>query len=482
MAHTSPSPHAEELQADREGDHSSPSSGPQRLWLLGALAVAQLMLVLDVTVANVALPEIASSLSMGRDATSGVITIYALMLGGFMLLGGRASDLYGPRRVILAGLTTFVVASLAAALSWDTGSFLVARGVQGLGAALLSPAALAAITAGFVGGARHRALAVWGAVGGAGASVGVLLGGLLTSGPGWRWIFLINVPVGLLVLVAVVRLVPRRTAGRPGSLDVPGALTVTAATGILILFLTRFAQDGAWSTSTGLLLAAAASLYAMFVFHERRTARPLVDPRLLVKPRIATGSIVMLASSGLLVGLFFLLTFFFQGHLGWTPLRTGLAFLPIALGTLVGAHVAGHAVGAYGPRVVGPVAFLVTATGLGVAGWQLTSVALLISGVSVAAAGLGAGFVTSTTTALGDVDHAHVGAVSGVVNTFHELGAALGVAALSGLVATGASGTAEPDVGLGLIVAGSVAAGLAVLGALVIPGGRPDPGGPRFVH
>lgn len=453
-----------------------------RRWLLIALALAQLMLVLDVTVANVALPDMSAALDLTGSSSSWVITIYALMLGGFMLLGGRSVDLLGPRRVILTGLVVFVGASLGAALAWNAESILVARAVQGLGAAFLSPAALAAITTAFAGPARHRALAVWAAIGGVGASLGVLLGGLLTSGPGWRWIFLVNVPVGLVVLVALVRLLPHTRPQRRTGLDLLGGLAVTAGTGGLILTLTRVGDDGADDLATGLLLAGSIALYALFVAHERRSTRALLDPRLLVAPRVAAGSAVMLASSGLLVGLFFLLSFYFQAGLGWSALRTGLAFLPMAVGTLVGAHLAGHAIGAHGPRVVGPAAFLLTSAGLAVGAWQLSETGMLIAGLGVAAAGLGAGFVTATTTALTDADHHHVGVLSGVVNTFHELGAAIGVAALSGIVAGAVPAALVDDVGLGLEIAAVTAAGLAVLGALVIPGGKPAPGGPRFVH
>jgi MFS family permease len=451
--------------------------------VVGALALAQLMLVVDVTVANVALPDIATSLDLTRGAASWVITAYALMLGGFMLLGGRVADLYGARRVMLAGLTVFVGASVAAALSWDAGSLLTARAVQGLGAAFLSPAALAAVTTTFSGADRHKALGVWGAVGAVGASIGVLLGGLLTAGPGWRWIFLVNAPIGLVVLAVVLAAVPATAARRSEPLDVTGAVLVTAASGLGVFGLTRVADAGSLSVASAGLLLGSLALYAAFVVVERRVASPLVPPALLADRRVLTGSLVMLASSALLVGLFFLMSFTLQGELGWSALRTGVAFLPMAVGALVGAHAASRAVIAVGPRVVGPSALGLTAAALALAAVGADTVPVLLAGVGVASVGLGAGFVTATTTALGRRDHATAGVASGLVNTFHELGGGLGVAALSGAVAAGGvAGQAGPGFRTGLWAMAAVAAALGLVGVWVIPRGRVAPGAVRFGH
>ncbi len=475
-------PNTRQARADLSDPPAPPATTGASNWLLVALALGQLMLVLDVTVANVALPDIARDLALTGGATPWVITTYALLLGGFMLVGGRAADVFGPRRVLLAGLTTFTAASLFAALSWDAPSLLAARAVQGLGAAFLSPAALAAVTRAFTGTARHRALGVWAAVGGAGASVGVLLGGLLTSGPGWRWIFLVNVPVGLVVLAAVTRLLPAGRTIRVGSLDIVGGATITAAAGAVIFALTRIGREASLTATTLFALAAAAILFGVFAARERWSARPLVDPTLFTKPRVVTGAAVMLAASALLVGAFFLLSFYFQQQLGWSALRTGLAFLPMAVGTVVGAHTASRAIPNHGPREVGPAAFVVAAAGLGLAAWQVDRTGVLVAAAGLAAAGLGAGFVTATTTSLGDADHVQAGAVSGVVNTFHEIGAAVGVAALSGVVTGGAAAQLGTRLADGLAWAAITAAAVAAVGVVAIPRGKPAADAPRFMH
>jgi EmrB/QacA subfamily drug resistance transporter len=460
----------------------SPTSSRASGWLLVSLAVAQLMLVLDVTVANVALPVMAEDLGLSSAATPWAIATYALMLGGFMLVGGRAADVFGSRRVLLAGLSLFTTASLGAALSWSAPSLIATRGAQGLGAAFLSPAALSAITTAYTGPARNRALGVWAAVGGAGASVGVLLGGLLTSGPGWRWIFLVNVPVGVLVFVAVARLLPAQREAGSGSLDLLGGAIVTAATGLVIFGLTRIGQESSFSSIAGLAFAAAILLFASFALRERSSTQPLVDPTTVTKPRILTGVGIMLAASALLIGTFFLLSFYFQRQLGWSAMSTGVAFLPMAVGTLIGAHLGSRALPTHGARAVGVAAFAITAAGLGVGAWEADVPGILMAAAGLAAAGLGAGFVTATTTALGDADQGEVGVVSGLVNTFHELGAAVGVASFSGVVTGGAATGLGSGVGTGLAAAAVTAAALVLLGAVFIPRSKPTAGGPMFMH
>lgn len=451
--------------------------------LLAALGAAQLMLVLDVTVANVALPDITAALELSRGTAPWVITGYTLMLGGFMLLGGRSADLFGPRVVFLAGLVTFVAASLVAGLAWDATALLVARGAQGLGAAFLSPSALAAITLVFPGSARHQALAFWAAIGGVGASMGVLLGGVLTSGPGWRWIFLVNVPVGLLVLGVVAR---RLSAGPRGSttrVDVRGAMMITAAMGAVILGLSTAAGHGWRAPAAVLLLTLGGALVVAFVLIERRESAPLLAVGALAHRSVVVGATIMLASSGLLIGLFFLLSFYFQQQLGWSALHTGLAFLPMATGSLAGAHLAGRTLHAYGPQVVCTVAFAVTAGGLGLAAWQWASVGPLVVAIGFAALGLGAGFVTATTSALGAVDPGQAGAVSGLINTCHEFGGALGVSLLSGIAAaTTTANVAGVQVGLSLALMGVVALVIALGAPWAIPSGRSTAAAPAPIH
>ncbi|EWT00235.1 MFS transporter [Intrasporangium oryzae NRRL B-24470] len=448
-------------------------------WLMPVIALVQLMLILDITVANVALPDLAAELALGPGLTPWVVTAYVLALGGFLLVGGRVSDVVGSRRVLLLGLAAFTVASAVAATAQSGPALVAARAAQGLSAAFVSPSALATLTTAYTGAARHRALVVCGAIGGAGVSVGVIVGGLLVSGPGWRWIFLINLPIGVLVMAGVARLVPARQEAPDAStrrVDLLGGLLVTAATGALIYALTRIGQDRS-VTAVGVAFLAVAGLgYAAFLAHQRRTQDPLVDPRLLRTPRVATGALIMLASSAILVGLFFVLSFYDQRGLGWSALQTGLSFLPLAAGTVVGAHLGSTAVRAHGPRAVAPVAFAVAAVGLGLAAWQVDSTPLLLVATGLTAVGLGAGFVTATTTALGDADEGRAGVVSGIVNTAHELGAAVGVAALSGIVTASAATALADSVVAGLVGLAVTALVIAVIGALAIPAGRPAEG------
>jgi EmrB/QacA subfamily drug resistance transporter len=451
---------------------------------LALLCVAQFMVILDVTVVNVALPRMAADLGLDRAALTWVVTAYTLCFGGLMLLGGRLADLLGRRRVFLAGLLVFTAASLGAGLAGDAATLVAARAAQGVGAALLSPAALSILTTTFHGPERHRALAVWAALGGGGAAAGVLVGGLLVSGPGWQWVFYVNVPVGVLVAA----LVPATVAALPptgGRVDVPGALLVTAASGALIYGLVRAGEDG-WLLAIG----AAAALYAVFVLVERRTPAPLVRIGLLARRPMAAGIVTMLTASALLISGFFLCSLLLQSALGLSALRTGLVFLPVAVATMAGAHLAGQLVTRLGARPVAAGGFALAAAGFallarvdaGSGAW--TGV---LPGFVMAAAGLGAGFVTATVTALTQVDAHHAGMASGAVNTAHELGAALGVAVVSAIAgASLGTGAGSGAVG-GFADAFWGCAGAAALAAVVLvallPAGRPAvTNGPVFAH
>src|SRR6266508_4152284 len=344
------------------------------------------MVILDITVVNVALPSIGADLSLDRAALTWVVTAYTLCFGGLMLLGGRLADLLGRRRTFLAGLVVFTAASLGAGLAGEASVLLAARALQGVGAALLSPSALSIITTTFHGAERHRALGIWAGIGGAGGAVGVLLGGVLVSGPGWEWVFFVNVPVGLLVAV----LAPATVAASPRQagtgVDLPGALAITAASGLLIYGLVE-AGDAWGAAGTLLPLAAGLALLGVFVAVERTVAAPLVDLRLLAERTVVAGYGVMLAASALLVS-------------GFLLAAAGMALL----------------------------------AGVPAGGDALTGV---LPGFALAGAGLGMALVTATTTAMTKVDPDHAGMVSGLVNTAHELGAALGVALVSTIAAAG---------------------------------------------
>jgi EmrB/QacA subfamily drug resistance transporter len=480
MAHSS-------ISAAPGSSHAPPD--PRRWRALVLLCLAQFMLVVDVTVVNVALPSVAADLSLGRTALTWVVAAYALCFGGLLMLGGRLADLLGRRRAFLLGLAVFTAASAASGLATGAAMLIAGRVAQGAGAALLSPAAMSIITTSFHGAERHRALGVWAAIGGTGAAAGVLLGGLLTSGPGWEWVFFVNVPVGLALLVAVPLTVRRAAAPGGGApLDVPGAVLVTGTAALLIYGLVR-AGDAGWGDPLTLGALGGALLAGFcFVAVERAAAAPLIHPSMLVRRSLASGNLAMLAGSGLLLAGFFLSSQYLQNVLGLSAVRTGLAFLPVALATVVGAHLASHLIGRFGWRPVAAAGFATAALGAGLLVRLPADGSVpvdLLPGFVLLALGLGTAFVCATTAAMHGVDHHQAGLVSGIVNTSHELGAALGVAAATAIA--GASLTpAVADMGgyrNAFAVFAAAAALVAVLSAWLLPPGRPDLSqGPVFAH
>jgi len=414
-------------------------SFPRRWPALALLSVAQFMLILDVTVVNVALPDIGADLGLGRAALTWVVTAYTLCFGGLMLLGGRLADLAGPRRIVLAGLALFTAASLISGLSTSAAMLIAGRVAQGIGAALLSPAALAAVTRMFHGAERAKALGVWAALGGTGAAAGVLVGGALTSGPGWQWIFFINVPVGAAVLLALPGLLVNLPGSGRQSLDVLGALLVAGSTAALIYALIGAGDKGWLAGSTLLWVTVAIAGYALFTLVERRRATPLVDLRLLTRRPVVTGAYLMVVATGLLIAAFFLGSFLLQHQRGHSALATGLLFLPVAIGTGIGAHLASRAVAHAGGRSLAAAGLALAAIGLSLAA-PVGPTPLLIIGLSLSAAGLGATFVAATTTALGLIRPEEAGVASGIINTFHEIGGAVGVAVVSSIAAASLAG------------------------------------------
>ncbi|MEU1389325.1 MULTISPECIES: MFS transporter [unclassified Nonomuraea] len=456
--------------------------------VLALLCLAQFMLIIDITVVQVALPTIGADLALGREALTWVVTTYTLCFGGLMVLGGRLADALGPRRTLLAGLALFTAASLVCGLADGGGTLIAGRAVQGIGAALMSPAALAVVTTVFQGERRARALAVWAAIGGSGAAIGVLLGGVLTDGPGWTWVFFVNVPVGLLVLAAVPRVVPARVedgvedgvengARRGGRVDVGGALLVTLATALLIYGLVS-AGDGGWgSARTVLPLAGAALSYVAFVLVERSVRVPLMRVETLARRPVVSGAFVMLVATGLMLGLFFLSSLYLQHVLGYSPLRTGLTFLPVAVAITLGAHLGGRLIGKVGGRPVAVASFLLTAAGAALmtrVSPEAGAFTTLVPGFVLAAVGIGPAFVTATTTTMANVPPGENGVASGVINTFHELGGSIGVA----VVSTVAASSLVPGAGAGgftsgLVLCAVVAGVAAVISLGLVPPGRP---------
>jgi EmrB/QacA subfamily drug resistance transporter len=403
---------------------------PSRWVALAVLACAQLMLVLDVTVVNVALPDIGAALRLQRGELPWVMTIYTVFFGGLMLLGGRIADLIGARRMTLGGLALFTASSLLCGLSGDAATLLAGRALQGVGAALMSPAALAAVMTLFAGPDRGKALGVWSALAGAGSALGVILGGVLTSEAGWRWVFAINVPIGAALLVAIPLVVPARPGAAERGLDVPGAVLVTAGTAAAIYGLINAGSHGWAAAPTVLPLVLAGAIWAVFALIERRTRRPLLAVGLLRRRAVLAGSFLMLAATGLLVGGFFLGSFALQHAHGYSALHVGLAFLPVAVATVAGAQAGTQVLTRISARTVAAAGLALAAAGYALAA-RWPQPAVMVTGLSIAALGIGATFVTAFTASLTDAAAAEGGLRSALVNTFHELGGAVGVAVLS---------------------------------------------------
>ncbi|MEY2847362.1 MAG: hypothetical protein RI885_27 [Actinomycetota bacterium] len=445
------------------------SPNPQRWRILWAVGIAQLMLILDVTVVAVALPTMGADLGLDREELTWVVSGYTLAFGGLLLLGGRAADLIGARRLLLAGLLLFAASSLVAGLAVSGPLLLAGRIVQGIAAAILSPAALSIIVTTFTGDERNKALGIWSALGGSGAALGVLLGGLITAGPGWPWIFFINIPVGIVLFSTLRRQLPiQHERVNNDRLDVLGAALVTAATGTLIYALIRAGEEGWLTISTGLLVLVSIILYVGFVIRQRTAESPLMDLRLLTRRPVATGTMLIMVATALMIMVFFLGTFYLQNYRGFNALATGLFFLPVALSTMVGANLAGRIIGRVGARVLGVIGLLIAAAGMAVpAVWDSTTA--LAIGVGVAAAGTGSLFVVASATALGQVSPQEAGLASGIVSTFHEFGASIGVAVVSSMAAVSIAGVGYGGFARGFLTGAVIAVIAAVITALFVP-------------
>ncbi|GAA3392365.1 MFS transporter [Cryptosporangium minutisporangium] len=443
---------------------------PLRWRILGFLGIAQLMLILDVTVVAIALPHIEADLDLSRAALTWTVSAYTLAFGGLMLLGGRLADLVGSKRVVLAGLLIFTAASLVTGLAGSAQMLLGGRVAQGVGAALLSPAGLSLVVTLFAGDERNKALGVWSALGGGGAALGVLLGGLITAGPGWPWVFYINVPIGLIIVAALAVMLPSRGGAAPrGRLDVLGALLVTASSTAVIYALIRAGDHGWLTPATGWLLLAAVIGYAAFAAWQKRARYPLMDVALLARRPVATGTFLILMATALMIAVFFLGTFYFQQARGYGALHTGLLFLPVALATILGAQLTGRTIARLGARALAVGGLIIAAVGMAVPALS-THPAAVVSGVAVAAAGTGVLFVVASATALGQVAPHEAGIASGIVSTFHEFGASIGAAVVSSVAAASLVGDTLTGFRDGFLVAALAAAGAAVVAGLLTPG------------
>ena len=466
-------------------------------WALVLISIAQLMVVLDASIANIALPFIGTDLNIDDANLTWIVTGYALAFGGLLLLGGRLGDLYGRRRIFMVGLTLFAVASFVGGFAQNEAMLLASRGAQGLGAALASPAALALITTTFPAGpARNRAFAVYAAMSGAGAAVGLILGGWLTGlDPivgleGWRLTFLINVPIGL----AAAFLAPRflnESESHPGMLDIPGAITGTLGLlGIVYGFSRAGEEAHGWGdTWTIASLAAGVALLAAFAFVESRVAHPLLPIRVFANRTRATSFVVMMLVPAAMFAMFYFLSLFIQLVVGYSPLHTGFAFLPFSVGIVIGAGLSSNLVSRIDPRFIAGVGTLMAAVALvgfsrlevphsvadvaavaqsgGYLGADVNYWASIFPFIMLMSVGMGLTFVPLTLTAVHHLPSEDSGIGSGVLNTMQQVGGALGLAILSTVSLSAASGTKEDLVG-GLTSQGLPAdavGGLAFLGS-----------------
>jgi EmrB/QacA subfamily drug resistance transporter len=414
----------------------------QRRWLaLILLCFAQFIVVLDASIVNVALPSIGEALSFSQENLSWVVNAYVLTFGGFLLLGGRMADLLGRRRVFMAGLLVVAVASLAAGFATTEGQLIAARAAQGLGAAIISPAALSIVTTTFSDGAeRNKALGAWGAVAGAGGAAGVLLGGILTDGLGWEWVLWVNVPVALFVLALTPRVVAEsRSESATRRFDTFGAISVTAGLSTLVYALVD-ANDAGWgSGQTVGLLALAAVLIGAFVVNEQHSQAPLVPFRIFRLRTLTGANIVGLLVGASLFSMFFFITLYMQQVLGFSAIEAGLAYLPLSVVIILSAGVASQLVTRLGFKPVLAAGMLFIAGGLL---WfsQVSlggSFAADVLGPSIlAAAGLGFAFVTTTIAAVSGVRDQEAGLASGLINTSQQIGGALGLAVLATIATT----------------------------------------------
>jgi EmrB/QacA subfamily drug resistance transporter len=453
-------------------------------WLILVIAcLAQFMVVLDATIVNVALPSIQRGLNFSASDLQWVVNAYTLIFGGFLLLGGRAADLLGRKRLFAAGIALFSAASLLNGVAQSAGMLIVGRGLQGLGGALVSPAALSIITTTFTENEdRTKALGVWSAIAAGGGAVGLLLGGVLTDLASWPWIFIVNVPVGIAALVLTFRFVPEsRVETEHRAFDLAGAVTVTGGLVVLVYAIVKAQAFGWGSARTIGLMAAGAVLIAVFVAIERRSVAPLVRLSIFrVRTLTAADAVLLLVASGMF-GMFFFASLYVQEILGYSPLKAGLAFLPVTAGIVIGAGIAQQLIRRIGVRNVSLVGIVLATAGLLV----LTQLPVhgsyasdLLTGLMPLSIGMGLVFVPITLLGTGGVSEDDAGLASGLFNTAQQVGGSLGLAILSTLAASqtssllqsghgGAAGALAARVS-GYHVAFAAAAAMLAAGAVIL--------------
>src|SRR6266571_974872 len=454
----------------------------RRKWLaLALLCVVQFMVVLDIAIVNVALPSIQVDLGFSQQNLQWVISAYALVFGGFLLLGGRAADLLGRRRIFLVGLVVFTLASLFAGLAWSEASLISARAVQGLGAAVITPAALSILSTTFVEGReRNIALGVWGAVGGFGAAAGVLLGGVLTSALSWSWIFFVNVPVGVSAFVLAPILLKESRDATVKSFDALGAVLVTGGLSSLVYAITQAGQDGWLAGKTVSFFAASLVMLVGFVVWEQRHPEPLMRLGILRIKTVSGANVAGFILGTATFSLFLMLTLYMQQVLGYSPMKTGVGYLAVAGTAIFTSAIAAQLVTRIGVKPVLAIgmtsltAGLVYFTQVSVGG---SYVGDLLPGFLLIAIGIGFSFVPISIAALAGIQPAEAGLASGLINTSQQIGGALGIAALTTIatsrtdsaVASGSShAVALVDGFHGAFVAGAIIAGLGIVAVLTL--------------
>ncbi len=414
-------------------------------WLiLILLALAQFMVVLDVSIVNVALPAVQRAFHMSQTNLQWIITMYTLTFGGFLLLGGRAADLFGRRKIFLAGVVMFTLASLADGLSQSGGMLILFRGLQGLAAAFMSPAALSIILVTYKEGhERNVALSVWGAVASGGAAVGVLLGGIITQYLTWRWNFFVNVPVGIGVVVAALRVLDRHDSTlEHNNLDLPGAVLATGGLMTLVYALVKAPSNGWTSHSSLLFFGIAIVALVSFIINEQRAEHPLVPLRIFRIRNLSGADSLMLCMTAGMFSIFFFTTLYLQEILGYTPIKTGVSFLVVPIAIAITATNVPRLVQRIGYKPILMVAPLFVSTGLFLMShipvngtfWGNVAPGMIVMGL-----GMGATFVSVTIAATSGVPSHESGLASGILNTSQQIGGALGLAVLTGIATSTAT-------------------------------------------
>lgn len=438
-----------------ENTEAEPQEDPKRWLALAIIAVAQLMVVLDSSIVNIALPSMQDALNISEADRQWAVTAYILTFGGLLLLGGRIADYTGRRKTFLIGLIGFAAASALGGLANSLEVLLASRALQGAFAALMAPAALSIITVSFTKPVeRAKAFGVYGAVAGSGAAIGLLMGGVLTEYASWRWCFLVNVPIALAAAMFAAMVVKESKAEGNATYDVPGAITVTAGLTSLVYGFTLASTDGWGDIKTVSFLVGSVVLLAAFVVIQMRSRNPLLPLRIILDRDRGGAYLGSLLAVGGMIGNFLLMTFYFQGTLGYSALKSGFAFLPFSVGIMISATVSGRLLPRLGARPLVVTGFTMSALGLAwltQVGAETNYFVHILPAQMLMSLGMGTAFIALSNTALTGVDNHDAGVASAALNATQQVGGALGTALLNTIAATAAANyitarTASPEV------------------------------------